>query len=410
MNRITFLLLVFLTCFSQRGNNNPLDVTYETFYHHETELFDVKFSLRVSKDKLLFERNDEVYNSNFLLKVNVLQNDQIVWTNTREHSISENTSDFSPREVFQDTFRVELKAQSYVVEAFILDHSNNFRFKKNTLLSLDKSSTKTIEIDNISVFEHHNGVFKYVPLNALNQNVDVFKVNFSLFTLSYLDRELRINVKVLTPKREELFKKELKGKYFSTQKRLSEFSVLLQRKVFKSDVNYILLVELIDDSGNVLNRGEKALSFLRNDFPSTTQEMNNALKYMEYVANSDSIEYYTDKPVEKSLDYYKRVWKQLARSKVYSEYVKVMREYFERVRYANRAFSGVGRHGWRSDRGRIFIKFGNPDEVTNHPFNVNQKPYVVWSYYNLRKQFVFIDHTGFGDYRLTVDSQRAEYY
>ena len=41
-------------------------------------------------------------------------------------------------------------------------------------------------------------------------------------------------------------------------------------------------------------------------------------------------------------------------------------QYWERVQYANEKFSS-GIPGWKTDRGRIYIKFGKPDELESHP-------------------------------------------
>jgi len=78
---------------------------------------------------------------------------------------------------------------------------------------------------------------------------------------------------------------------------------------------------------------------------------------------------------------------------------ELMIEYYRRVYFANRNFS-EGREGWKTDRGRIYIIYGPPDNVDRHPFELNTKPYVVWHYYTINKTFYFVDETGFGDYRL----------
>jgi GWxTD domain-containing protein len=38
-------------------------------------------------------------------------------------------------------------------------------------------------------------------------------------------------------------------------------------------------------------------------------------------------------------------------------------EYFERIAYANQNFAVDGVAGWRTDRGRIYITYGKPDEI-----------------------------------------------
>jgi len=60
--------------------------------------------------------------------------------------------------------------------------------------------------------------------------------------------------------------------------------------------------------------------------------------------------------------------------------------------------------GWKTDQGRIWIKYGQPDEVEPHMMEGN-KPWVEWIYYRLdeqgRKMFIFADTSGgFGSYIL----------
>jgi len=38
-------------------------------------------------------------------------------------------------------------------------------------------------------------------------------------------------------------------------------------------------------------------------------------------------------------------------------------EYYERVAYANQNFAVDGVHGWQTDRGLIYIRWGQPDEI-----------------------------------------------
>ncbi|MBD3336703.1 MAG: GWxTD domain-containing protein [Candidatus Eisenbacteria bacterium] len=80
-------------------------------------------------------------------------------------------------------------------------------------------------------------------------------------------------------------------------------------------------------------------------------------------------------------------------------------EFFQRVRYANEHF-GVLEPGWRSDRGRIYIKYGPPDQVESYPQNIDSPPYEIWDYYRLRLRFVFVDYEGFGRYELQQPGRR----
>lgn len=84
-------------------------------------------------------------------------------------------------------------------------------------------------------------------------------------------------------------------------------------------------------------------------------------------------------------------------------------EYYKRVRYAEEKFSSGFSPGWKSDRGRIAIKFGAPNEVERYPAKTTARPYEVWTYYREgRKQFIFADIEGFGKYVLIYSSDERE--
>ena len=52
------------------------------------------------------------------------------------------------------------------------------------------------------------------------------------------------------------------------------------------------------------------------------------------------------------------------------------------------------------DRGRIYIKYGEPDEVERNIISVEiSRPYEFWQYYN-GYQFIFIDIRGTNEYTL----------
>jgi len=80
---------------------------------------------------------------------------------------------------------------------------------------------------------------------------------------------------------------------------------------------------------------------------------------------------------------------------------ELMIEYYKRINIANEKFSHYV-DGWKTDMGMVFIIFGDPDNIERHPFADNSKPYEIWEYYTENRKFIFVDDTGFGDYKLTV--------
>ena len=85
-------------------------------------------------------------------------------------------------------------------------------------------------------------------------------------------------------------------------------------------------------------------------------------------------------------------------------------EYFKRVEYANDHFRAGFKDGWKTDRGRVFIVYGPPDEVERHANETNVKPYEIWTYHSIQGgvEFVFGDRSGFSDYDLLHSTHRDE--
>lgn len=84
-------------------------------------------------------------------------------------------------------------------------------------------------------------------------------------------------------------------------------------------------------------------------------------------------------------------------------------EYMERVRLADSRFKNRSEPGWLSDRGRILIKFGNPDDIERNPLSTDAKPFEEWHYYRERGlRFIFIDEEGFNRYRLIYSNVEDE--
>jgi hypothetical protein len=70
----------------------------------------------------------------------------------------------------------------------------------------------------------------------------------------------------------------------------------------------------------------------------------------------------------------------------------------------------MGQEGWHTDRGRVYVLYGESDEVERFPSTSESKPYEIWHYNQIEGSviFVFIDRTGFGEYTLVNSTKRGE--
>jgi GWxTD domain-containing protein len=85
-------------------------------------------------------------------------------------------------------------------------------------------------------------------------------------------------------------------------------------------------------------------------------------------------------------------------------------EYYARIRMAENRYSAMGRPGWKTDRGRVLLLYGEPDEIRRNPVGTWGKPYEIWRFNRIEAGalFVFADETGSGDYRLVHSTASNE--
>jgi len=84
--------------------------------------------------------------------------------------------------------------------------------------------------------------------------------------------------------------------------------------------------------------------------------------------------------------------------------------YMARVTHANESFGMLGREGYRTDRGRVYIMYGPPDDIERHPNESDTKPYEVWTYNNIQGgvEFDFLQRIQGSDYELVNSTHRNE--
>jgi GWxTD domain-containing protein len=132
--------------------------------------------------------------------------------------------------------------------------------------------------------------------------------------------------------------------------------------------------------------------------------LEDAIEQMRYLSHTGYFPARTYKKVqnaegEEQKKFFMETWKKIDPTP-HTENNELMNEYYYRVNVANQRFSGH-REGWRSDRGMVYIIYGEPDAVEEHNMEIDAKPYMIWYYYSVNRTFIFVDRTGFGDYQLS---------
>jgi GWxTD domain-containing protein len=163
--------------------------------------------------------------------------------------------------------------------------------------------------------------------------------------------------------------------------------------------SYSIYVDVKGEGGENFGNVVKQFTSRWIGIPSIIQDLDKAISQMVYIASEDELDHIEDAETkDEQVKRYLEFWKKKDPVPE-SEDNELFNEYYRRIDYANKNFSHYS-EGWRTDRGMVFVILGPPNNVDRHPFDYNAKPYEIWEYYNLNRSFVFVDETGFGDYRL----------
>ena len=153
-------------------------------------------------------------------------------------------------------------------------------------------------------------------------------------------------------------------------------------------------------------------STVRDRFASaTTAQLDSLYGPLLFLMQPDERGIYPTLTPSGKRDYLRRFWSRRDPTPGTAEN-ELEEDFYRHIAEANRRFHEGGAAqipGWRTDRGRIVIRLGPPDEVLSRPQPPGSLPYEVWKYTRHRQlKYCFVDLTRFGNYVLLWTNDRQE--
>lgn len=104
---------------------------------------------------------------------------------------------------------------------------------------------------------------------------------------------------------------------------------------------------------------------------------------------------------EKNKKYIQAYWRQTAKSNAYSQWM----QYRAQVHQVEQLFGTNYQVGFETDRGRVYLQYGRPSQVSEQPQSNSEYPYEIWQYDKIdrfsNKRFIFYNTTNINnDYKL----------
>jgi GWxTD domain-containing protein len=317
-------------------------------------------------NNLKYVSDDTTFYARYEIQIKVFDDEQNQLTGDYWEGI-----DYDPDNEIEDSVMIIIPKISRLYNLKILD------LNAGLLLNVNEKITQINYIGNIR-WDLLNDTLS-VSFTVINPEGEVFNLLFSFDNI-----EERVDVK--------------KGTYDDT---VAFYVPSLSNNEYVLNIKTLSPTKTIDETQVPIK--------IARPFYLDDKTWNLKVNQLEYIATTSEINMLEKAEPEQRDSLWTEVWKRHDPTPN-TKYNEKEAEYFDRIDYCEEHFSH-GDRGWRSDRARIYVTYGKPDEISRYPYYTAPRDptnpaatlydsYEVWSYYKLNRQYIFGDRHGFGEYIL----------
>ena len=428
---ITGLLVVLLVCAMaaevgaqagvfgkvQKRIESEMPIDYATFRGSDSETVALEVYYQIYNYFLSFKRENNQYRAEYRIDIKVLDRKKnVAASDSRDKSITVNTEErtksLSDYRTSQATF--ELPKGKYRVELTLNDLNSRKVMTREFDVKLEEWETRKPTLSDIEFvraagpLDNESSVFAKGNLTIVPSVTRRFGGVDEGSRLRYYLEMYRGSDSLEDVLMVSLLRNKSRGKMVyrdSVTVALDRPRVMQVRDISLDNVppgQYDLEVQLRGRRNKKLFERKTSFSvtmtldaFLKHDFETV-------LAQLEFVAESEEIDSLAKiEGTTERIRAFNEFWRKRDPTPGTPENENKL-EFYRRVQFANERFSFMRRNGWRSDRGRIYIMFGEPDQLDDYPYTPDTHPYQEWHYYRQGRyrKFVFVDENEDGEYRL----------
>ncbi len=364
--------------------------------------------VQVGYEALTFVKQGDSYSASYDMTITIYDStsklmSEKLWTEpvkvgTFEQSVSTNAYSLTQR-----TF--SLPPGRYFIVTVFLDNETKVSKRLLRQITVPAYASAPVMLSDIMLIARlttNDGKMSIVPAVTGNVGdvVDPFHIFFEAYSDSAMD-SVKFVANIYDKKKEELVTADTM--YNLRAGRTQVFMSIDHTRLAVGDYKLFVTAYVPgkEEPEDAIASTSRAFIIRWGSMPKTIKDLDLAIDQAQYIAKDNELAVIrAAKTQEEKQKRFLDFWK-LRDPNPNTPRNEKMESYYERVEYANKHFSHYS-EGWRTDMGMVFIMFGPPNNVERHPFDIDSKPYEVWSYYQLNYSFVFLDQSGFGDYRLTT--------
>lgn len=409
MKRLLLLLFILtnLHVFSQDGKTQAI-FDYKQFYTPYGSTYIETYLSFVASSLYYMPNKNGNLQANILVTQVIKQKNEIV--DFKKYEVLGPELIDSVAVGFNDQQRFMLQPGTYLLELEIMDlndpDSTSIISNQFVHVSLNEGEINISDIELIDYYkktEEKNNYSKsgydLYPLvsNYIPTDIEKLAYYFELYKSDSSCNTFILQQYIRKYETKEILSKYIKRDKVCLIKVKPEISMFNIKKLPTG--NYHLVIELRDKNNNVVT--DKTLFFQRvNKDVDENMAMIDSIAFDDIVTK-DSIDLFLSylvpiaSEMEKSIiqtkldnmsaqlkmNFFYNFWSNRNKVNPKGEWLK----YKEQVKEIDRKYSSNVQRGYETDRGRVELKYGKPNDIADRPNTSGKLPYQIWHYYHLEK-------------------------
>lgn len=411
-------------------------------FRQQAGLIYLEVYLMVQRDRLKFVQGEDGFEALCEITANLSSPDSLISTTTWQFVDRINRLDeITPSQKLPDIVVYNVAPGDYQIECRIQDLNSGNVSTRSLDLSLHSYSDSSLSLSNIELatrLQKSEGRGKFIkngflvvpnPERLYGVSLPMLYYYAEIYNLVPSEQDFSVDRCILNSAREEVKRLPEKRRHKVGASVVDVDGISVAS--LESGTYYLELIAKDHETGQTDTAETKFFVYRPGDFAEraaspeskqvsadeleimgyTEQELDNAVEELKYLLPDSDWRSVKKLNAEGKRSYLIRFWNERDPdpTTTVNEFKKVFEE---RREYADQKYGVFDREGWKTDRGRVYVVYGLPDDIEYHTHDLDTRSYEIWYYDSLEGgvQFVFVDRNNFGDYRLAHSTKTGELY
>ncbi len=403
--KINLYIIIFIFLYScSFGQERRIPITYQSLVNQDSTNLYIYTSFSIPFNSLVFVKDGNIYKSNF------------TWTTELKSDKSEIIRDVKRFELSTDDYAVTVSADSFY-KGFLSILCDTLKYNCSNLIEFGNTNFSYSFGETVLDLRTKLDSLLRVPIvteelnnkHYLSNRGNIIPLSNSNYTIIFPNIDSNQDSLQI-----DIIQKNKTNKFHALKYEFENFVFATENK----DVTVNFLQNTSNKSIYILNNfvesieeGEFIISYIQNnktyknklslewfDKPKSLSSNEIALDVLYSFFSKEKIDKISDLDDNEIYDGIKLFWNSNFPSK--GRINGKMNEFFTRVDLAIEKFSISNKqNGYATDRGKIFIKYGEPDSIKRE-YTERDNIIELWNYKNINKTFIFNDISGIGNFTL----------